>query len=123
MFILVVLICIWNLLNPGNFDLLWRWFACSNQVLAALSLWVSTFYLFKEGKYKFGYLFTFIPALIMSMVVITYICGEPRISLGRWIPMNVSYIIGGAITFALMVSFLVYTFIYKKKRKKNLEIE
>ena len=123
MFILVVLICIWNLLNPGNFDLLWRWFACSNQVLAALSLWVSTFYLFKEGKYKFGYLFTFIPALIMSMVVITYICGEPRISLGRWIPMNVSYIIGGAITFALMVSFLVYTFIYKKKHKKNLEIE
>ena len=40
LFFIVVGISIWNFLDESNFNLLWRWFAWSNQLLAAASLWV-----------------------------------------------------------------------------------
>ena len=113
LFGIVVAISIWNFLNESNFNLLWRWFAWSNQFLAAVCLWVATAYLFKRGGNKWKSLFTALPATVMSGVVITYIFGEPNIAFGRFIPTWVAYIIGASLTAAL---FLVYIglLIFKK---------
>ncbi len=115
LFAIVAGISTWNFLDAANFNLLWRWFAWSNQLLAAASLWVSTCYLMKEGKNKYYSLFTGIPALIMTGVVITYIFGEPHIALGRFIPMYVAYIVGGVTSFAIF-AFYLFVLIFRKKK-------
>ena len=123
LFAAVIGLSIWNFADSSNFNILWRWFAWSNQVLAAFTLWIITIYLLKEGKYKWGSLISAIPASFMSAVTITYIFGEPKISLGRYIPMNVAYIIGGVTA---GVGFVLYFIYLLKKRvlvKDNIEIK
>ncbi len=115
LFALVIGISIWNFLDHGNFNLLWRWFAWSNQFLAAATLWVATFYLLRTHKNNYLSLFTGVPAAIMTAVVLTYIIGEPNIALGRFIPMWVAYLIGGIIT-GLLFLFYLYLMIFKFKK-------
>ena len=105
LFAIVIGLSIWNFADAGNFNILWRWFAWSNQIIAAFTLCIITIYLLKEGKYKWGSLITAIPAAFMTAVTITYLFGEPNISLGRFIPMWVAYIIGATIAVS---GFIVY---------------
>jgi len=58
-----------------NFDILWRYFAWANQMLATATLWVITVYLTKQKK---CYWITLLPALFMSMVVSNYIIVAPE---------------------------------------------
>ena len=122
LFGLIVGISIWNFLDPHNFNLLWHWFAWSNQLLAAACLWVATWYLLKEGSNKYKSLFTGIPALIMTAVVITYIFGEPNIALGKFIPMWVSYIVGGSLSLILFGVYL-YILIFKNNYRNKEVVE
>ena len=120
LFAIVVGISIWNFLDASNFNLLWRWFAWSNQFLAAICLWVSSAYLLKDGHGKYRSLFTSIPAFIMTSVVITYIFGEPNIALGRFIPMYIAYIIGASISLSIFLAYL-FIMIFKIKSVKKEE--
>ena len=113
LFAFVVGISIWNFMNHDNFLILWRWFAWSNQVLAAVCLWVCTGYLYKTNKHKFYSLFTAIPATFMTAVVITYILAEPRLGLGAFIPYNVAVIVGASLSIALFGFYLVKTILRK----------
>ncbi|MCR4660754.1 MAG: carbon starvation protein A, partial [Clostridia bacterium] len=110
LFIIIVGISIWDFMDAKNFNILWRWFAWSNQTLAAICLWVSTGYLLKESKNKYTSLITSIPATFMTAVVVTYILGEPQIALGRYIPQNIAIIVGGSIA-ALLFLFYIYMLI------------
>ena len=116
LFAAVIGISIWNFTNPSNFNILWRWFAWSNQVLAAISLWVATGYLYKTAKNKWLSLFTAIPAIFMTTVVTTYILAEPQLALGRFIPYHIALIIGLAITLALS-GFYIFKLLTKKNPK------
>ena len=60
-------------LTQLDFNVLWRYFSWSNQTLAAVSLWVATAYLLKEGTRKAYSLLTALPAGFMSAVSVTYI--------------------------------------------------
>ncbi|MBR0439901.1 MAG: carbon starvation protein A [Bacilli bacterium] len=122
LFAVVVGISIWNFLDPSHFNLLWRWFAWSNQLLAAATLWVVTFYLLETKKNNFLSLITGIPALIMSVVVITYIFGEPEIALGRFIPMTIAHIIGGSVSLLLFL-FYLYLLLFKFKKHEQKDDE
>ena len=113
LFAIVIGISIWNFTDPKNFNILWRWFAWSNQVLAAICLWVSTGYLFKCGRNKYLSLFTAIPAIFMTLVVTIYIFAEPQLALGRFMPYFVSCIIGAVLTLAIS-GFYIYKLISKK---------
>ena len=115
LFALVIGISIWDFLDVKNFNVLWRWFAWSNQVLAAISLWVATGFLFKTSKNKYLSLFTALPAIFMTMVVSTYIFAEPQLALGRFIPYNIAIIIGAIITL-LLSGFYIFKLITKMKR-------
>lgn len=117
LFIIIIALSIWNFADSANFNILWRWFAWSNQVIATFALWIETIYLFKEGKYKFGSLITAIPAAFMSAVVITYILGEPNIAFGRFIPLNISIIIG--IILAIIGFGIYFIFLIRRKIIKN----
>lgn len=116
LFAIVIGLSIWNFADKNNFNILWHWFAWSNQVIAAFTLCIVTSYLLKEGKYKYGSLITAIPAFFMVAVTITYIFGEPNIALGKFIPMNVAYIIGIIIS---TIGFIFYLFFLIRWRVMN----
>lgn len=58
-----------------DFEVLWRYFAWTNQTLAVFTLWASTVYLARHGKF---YWLTLVPALFMQMVTVSYILLAPR---------------------------------------------
>ena len=116
LFAMVIGISIWNFMDPHNFNILWRWFAWSNQVLAAIALWVATGYLYRTAKNKWLSLFTALPAIFMTAVVTTYILAEPQLALGRFIPYYIALIIGLVLTLAISGFY-----IFKLLTKKNIE--
>lgn len=122
LFAIVIGISIWNFASPANFNILWRWFAWSNQVLAAICLWVSSGYLYKTRKQKFISLFTAIPAMFMTAVVTTYIFAEPNLALGKFISYPIAIVIGVAIA-VLISGFYLFKLIVKKDTDYIDEIE
>ena len=122
LFLIIILLSIWNFKDAANFNILWHWFAWSNQVIAAFALWISTIYLIKESKYKLGSLITGIPAAFMTTVTITYILGEPNIALGHFIPMNIAYIVGILLSLAIFIVYLMYMFRYRFVKKEEINL-
>lgn len=58
-----------------DFNILWRYFAWTNQCLAAITLWVCTVFLARAGR---AYVLTLLPAMFMTAVVVCYIFFAPR---------------------------------------------
>ena len=79
-----------------NFDIVWRYFAWTNQALAAMVLWCIAVYLHKN---KLNYWVALIPAFFM-----TYICSSFVFVSNQFIGMGavpMAYIWGGVATIAL----------------------
>lgn len=57
-----------------DFNVLWRYFAWSNQTLSVLTLWACTVYLARHGRI---YAITLIPALFMTVVCTSYLIVAP----------------------------------------------
>jgi len=83
-----------------NFDVIWRYFAWSNQTLATATLWTITVYLAREKKF---YWITLIPALIMTMVTSTYLVVAPEL---LRLPVNIGYPVGAVCTVATWIAFV-----------------
>lgn len=66
-------LCFAVMLMP--YDVMWRYFAWCNQVLATFTLWTITVYLARKKK---AYIITLIPALFMTAVTVTYIFFAPE---------------------------------------------
>jgi carbon starvation protein CstA len=90
------------ILTKINFDVIWRYFAWSNQTLATVVLWTVTVYLLQKKK---QYWITFLPALFMTSVVTTYIMLAPE---GFSLPKPISYSVGFLITVAVCIFFVIY---------------
>lgn len=120
LFACVIGISVWNFMDPHNFNILWRWFAWSNQVLAAICLWVCTGYLYRTKKNKFVTLFTALPSLFMSAVVITYILAEPELALGEFIPYHIALIIGFSLTVAILIGYIIKLIL---RKDSDLEVD
>lgn len=71
-----------------DFAVVWRYFAFSNQALAAMVLWVITAYLVRERK---PYIIALVPALFLTVVVVSYILVAPE---GLRLPLNAGYTAG-----------------------------
>ena len=112
LFVVVIGICIWDFAAAEHFNILWRWFAWSNQVLAAIALWVATGYLYKTKENKLVSLFTGLPAMFMTAVVSTYIFAEPNLALGRFGTYTTALLHGVGVTFILS-GFYIYKLIRK----------
>ena len=107
LFLVAILILIYNLSDPAGFEKIWRYFAWSNQTLAVFTLWAITIYLSRKGK---PYWITLIPALFMMAVVITYILFDRS---GIALPYTTSVVISAI---AVVIS-AIYFFLYRYKEK------
>ena len=103
------------IVNDDGFQIVWRYFSWSNQTLAMIALWVSTAYLLKKGKYRFGSLITALPASFMSAVSLTYLLRSDE---GFEISTDIAYPVGIAFAVVLFVIYLVFL-IRKNKTIKN----
>jgi carbon starvation protein CstA len=90
------------LLTQVNFDIIWRYFAWSNQTLATVVLWTITVYLATQKK---NYWITLMPALFMTMVVTVYLMLAPE---GLRLSKEVSYSVGALITIISALGFFVF---------------
>lgn len=85
-----------------NFDVLWRYFAWSNQTLSVFTLWAATVWLARRGNY---YIVTLLPALFMTMVTVTYLCYAPQPE-GFGLDLTVALGIAGAVAVIFLAQFL-----------------
>ena len=108
MFLVSIAILLYSLKDKDGFDMIWRYFAWSNQTLAVFTLWALTVYLVVSRKL---YFITLIPALFMTAVCSTYIFIAPE-GLGLSAPLSMG--LGLAVTLLTLVIFLGW------KRKRSL---
>lgn len=107
LYICIPLFLVGFVLLQVNFDIIWRYFAWSNQTLAAATLWVITVYLAQQKK---CYWISLIPAVFMTMVVVVYILIAPE---GFQLAVNIGNVVGLISTLAAIVLFYLW------KRKLN----
>lgn len=104
-----------------DFSILWRYFAWLNQMLATITLWaISVWFVRHAKRHKFkgvkslGYLMALLPAMWMTMVVVSYICGAPE---GFDMKARIAYIVAGTVTVAITAAFFCYRYRYLSKEK------
>lgn len=95
-------------LTKIDFNIIWRYFAWSNQTLAMIVLWAAAAYLVSKGK---SHWMTSIPATFMTAVSATYLLQAPE---GFRLSTTIAYPIGIAIAIGAITLF-----IFKSKKKVN----
>jgi carbon starvation protein CstA len=102
MFVIAITILLYSLKDADGFNMIWRYFAWTNQTLAVFTLWAVTVFLVSTKRI---YWVTLIPALFMTAVCSTYICIAPE---GIGLSHPVSYGIGICCTLIGAVWFAVW---------------
>ena len=85
-----------------DFNVLWRYFAWSNQALSVFTFWALTVFLARERN-GLSYLITLLPALFMTVVCVTYIMFAPE---GLSLNYHLSVGIGMAVAALFAVLFV-----------------
>lgn len=106
-FIPVVAILIFAKMNSQGFNILWRYFAWSNQTIAVFAFALITVYLLRNGK---NYLMSLIPGMFYCFIITSYIYNA---QIGLRIPMTISYVLAA-------ISTIVYAVAVVKWGKKSL---
>lgn len=108
------------LLLELDFSVIWRYFAWSNQTLAAITLWAISVFLIREKK---CFWITLVPALFMTAVSTTFLfyaneCGiRPGLaSVGVDLTIEWCYLIAGVVVVGLLVLFFVKNKEYFKSK-------
>ncbi|MDO4757793.1 MAG: carbon starvation CstA family protein [Rikenellaceae bacterium] len=87
-------------LTTIDFDIVWRYFAWTNQSLATVVLWTITVYLYRRNS---NYWVSLLPAIMM-----TYICSSFLFISGQFFGMEqrtAAYLLGGVLT--ILISLLM----------------
>ncbi|MBO4489153.1 MAG: carbon starvation protein A [Bacteroidales bacterium] len=116
-FAITLLFLIFSLIDANGFDVIWRYFAWANQLLATFTLWAITVYL-RRNKGKQWYLLTLLPALFMTMVTSSFLLVAEKEGLGRWLPRGAGYALAAVITLAILVVFISKS----RKRAQTQEV-
>jgi len=103
--ICIPLFVIGGILSQIDFNVLWRYFAWSNQTLAMMVLWMGAAYLVKHNK---NHLIASLPAAFMTAVSVTYILQAQE---GFKLPTSISYPVGAI---AAIVAFAYFNFNIQK---------
>ena len=109
LFIITLGALLYSLRDKEGFNIIWRYFAWSNQTLAVFTLWAVTVYLTQHKK---NVLVTLIPAMFMTIVTVTYIFMAPEgFRLAPWI----AYIIAGVVSLAFLIIYLIWKHRFDKQ--------
>ena len=84
-----------------DFNILWRYFAWSNQTLAVFTLWACTVYLARHSRFFY---ITLLPAMFMTVVSVSYLLVAPRPE-GFALPYAVGVGVGIAVSALLTAMF------------------
>lgn len=103
-FVATGLILIYSIADAKGFDMIWRYFAWANQLLATFTLWAISVYL-KQNKSKMWYLITMIPATFMTMVTGCFLFVAEKEGLGLILSRPVGYAVGAVITVTVVTLF------------------
>ena len=96
-----------------DFQSLWYYSSWINQTLACLTMWTCTAFLLKCTSNRMYSLITAIPAMFMTMVVVSFIIKwEKGLNLDTWI----AYAIGAAVT-VLITAIYLKAFLSSEKRR------
>ena len=87
-------------LTTINFGIIWRYFGWANQTLATIMLWTAVMYMYKQKR---NYWFILLPALFMTMVVVSYLFIAPE---GFQQSAFLSYNTGAIVTIFCLILFL-----------------
>lgn len=112
--IAVPLLGVGALLSQIDFNIVWRYFAWSNQTLAMMALWAGAVYLFKN---KGIHWIAVVPATFMSAVSCTYILMAPE---GFKLAAAISYPVG-IVFAAVCLGVYLKTTVFKKTEEKAAE--
>ncbi len=115
MIALPLFLCVFGMVFV-DFNVVWRYFAWTNQTLAVFTLWAGTVWLYKKSQitndklqitnYRYGYLIALVPALFMTMVCSSYIFIAPEGFHFAW--HWVCYLLAGIVTLGSLVGFRVW---------------
>ena len=105
MFLLSILLLVWQIENPDGFNTIWQYFGWSNQTLSVFTLWAITVHLVRVKK---AFIITLLPALFMTVVCTTFLIVSPN-ALG--LDMTVGYVVGAS---ALIIALAWFCTWYKK---------
>ena len=109
LFVITLAALLYSIRDKEGFNIVWRYFAWSNQTLAVFTLWAVTVYLTQKKKM---FLVTLIPALFMTVVTVTYIFMAPEgFRLAPWI----AYIIAGVTALAFLAIYLTWKSSFDKQ--------
>ncbi len=101
-----------------NYNIVWRYFSWSNQTLAMIALWTFSVYLKREGR---NYLYTAIPAMFMSAIVITYFFAAPECLGALWAQMGIAGNAGYLISVILGIfGAILFAGIFSRTERKKL---
>lgn len=110
-FVVTAVVLIWSLNDKNGFNILWRYFAWSNQTLSVFTLWAITMYLMKEHK---QYRVTLYPAMFMTAVCTSYILVSPE-------GFSLNYTFGIVVgVLAAIVGGVLFTFARSKERNMSI---
>ncbi len=92
-FAVSLLLLVWQMNNPDGFNVLWQYFGWCNQALSVFTLWALTVYLARNRK---AWIITFIPAVFMTMVAVTFLTASPVVlgkqSITEWVALGTAVI-------------------------------
>ena len=112
-FALVAVVLVFAKMNSEGFNILWRYFAWSNQTLSLFAFLGISVWMFENSKAKWVWI-PLIPAAWYTFVTVTYIANA---QIGFHIPWTPAYIIGVCAAVAY-VGIVVW---YGKKRAARLQ--
>ncbi len=103
-FALVAAIIVWAKIDSNGFQMLWRYFAWSNQTLSLFAFVCISVWLFESGKSKYVWM-PLIPGAFYTFICSSFISNA---TIGFTLPWSVAYPIGAVLTIAYVVAIVTY---------------
>ncbi len=95
-FALVAAILVFAKFNPNGFNILWRYFAWSNQTLSLFAFLAISVWMFENGKSKFVWM-PLVPGAFYCFICATYIANA---QIGFHLPWTAAYVVGVVMALA-----------------------
>ena len=112
-FVLVAAIIVWAKFNSEGFNILWRYFAWSNQTLSLFAFLAISVWMFENGKKQFVWV-PLIPGAFYTFICSSFISNA---TIGFNLPWNIAYPIG----IVAAVAYVAVILWYGSKRSNRLK--
>ncbi len=118
LFIPAIIILVISKMNPAGFNILWRYFAWTNQTIAIFALATIATYLYIRKK---NYFIGLIPGMFYTFIITSYILhAQIGLNLDKLLGMEGSYTASYIVAAIITALYAWYTLSHAKKHKEEL---